>query len=240
MKLPYRYIIVEDDNVTRTIVRSYLNDYPFLECAGAFESAEAAERFLDSTEIDIVFSDIEMPGRSGLSFIKEIGSRVSYAVFITSHPEFALESYELNVNDYVVKPLDENKIRKTVERIKLHMETVEKAVLYEKSTRESVISVKDGWNRQLVQVDEIAYLEAESDYTRVVLRGGGKIIMYGNLSSTLQNEKYAGFVRIHRSYAVPVKHIRIFNANSITLTDKTVLPIGRAYKEELKKRIRLK
>lgn len=236
---PYKYIIVDDDNISRTIIHSYLNDYPCLERVGSFESATAARKFLKETDVDIVFSDIEMPDMDGLALMKEIGGMVPYSVFITSHPEFALESYGLEVDDYIVKPVDEDKIGKAVERIKQHMETLRKAALHDRSMNEQVIPLKDGWNKQFVQTDDIAYLSAESDYTKVSLRSGKKIIMYGSLSSTLQNEKYAGFVRIHRSYAVPVKHIKTFNAATVTLTDKTVLPIGRAYKSDLKKRIQL-
>lgn len=231
----YSYIIVDDDNIIRIALDVYLQKYPFLKNIASFSSPVDAEKFLEERTADILFSDIEMPDMDGLTLFKKIKEKVSYTVFVTSYSEFALDSYELSVNDYLLKPIDIQKLDRVIKRLKTFFETKEKAALYEKSSSTNTITVKEGYNYRIVNTADMVYLSALKDYTKIILDNGSSVLIYGNLSTIMKDERFASFVRIHKSYAVKRKYIKtiIQNNNQLILFNDIALPIGRTYKKEI-------
>lgn len=231
---PYSFIIVDDDNIVRLALDVYLQKYPFLKNLASFSSPVDAEKFLENNAADILFSDIEMPEMDGLTLFKKIRMKVSYTVFVTSYPDFALDSYELSVNDYLLKPIDEHKLDRVIDRLKTFFETKEKADLYEKSSSINTITVKEGYNRRVINTADIVYLSALKDYTKIVLDNGSAIPIYGNLSTILKDEKFSSFIRIHKSYAVRRKYVKAIDSNNyLTLSNNVILPVGRTYRKDI-------
>lgn len=225
------YIIVDDEALCRFFVSKHLQQYPFLKESGVFSSAETAKKFLMQNKVDILFSDIEMPGASGLSLVENIKDAVSYTVFITTHQEYAIDSYDLDANDYILKPLDKEKIEKMINKLNAFFETKEKADLYKIVSANNSMKIKVGYEYQSVDINEIVYLLAEKDYTKLVSRSEKKIMIRGNLSTILKNDKFEQFIRIHKSYAISKNHIQAVKLNSVIMSNGVELPVGRAYKE---------
>lgn len=226
----FSYVIVDDDSMYQVILNNFLQQYPFFEKSALFSSPVSAEKYLKENKVDILFSDIEMPHISGLSLLERVKDRVSYSVFITSHPEFAIDSYELYANDYILKPLDVEKMEKVVNRIKLFFETKENADLYKTIAPKNLIKIKAGHEHRLVDTNEIAYLMAVKDYTKVIISDNSAILTHGNLSTTLKDDKFNQFLRIHKSYAVNRNFVKGMKTNSIVLSNEMELPVGQAFK----------
>lgn len=228
------YAIVDDDSLCRFILDSYLQRYPFFKSIAVLSSANQLISVLKENNVDIVFSDIEMPEVDGISLMKEIKDLVSYSVFITSYPNYAVESYKLNVNDYLLKPIDEVKIEELVLRIRTFFDLKKKAALYDADHDESRnITIKDRYSRRVINIRDIAYLKAEKDYTKIVLLNDDSIMMHGNLSTVLKNDAFKSFVRIHKSYAAKMQFIKTIDTSSLTLINSVELPLGRSYKKEI-------
>ncbi|MDL2257173.1 LytTR family DNA-binding domain-containing protein [Bacteroidales bacterium OttesenSCG-928-I14] len=231
----YSYVIVDDDNLIRLQLSTYLQEYPFLKNVATFSSSVDAQAFLLNNKVDILFSDIEMPEISGVDLLKELRDKVTYAVFITSYPEYALEGYEHNVNNYVLKPISPEKIEEAVNKLKHWFETKEKAEKYDLYwLGKDGITIKDGYKHRTINQEEIAYFAALKDYTKLVLLSNESVLLSGNISSVLKDSRFDSFIRIHKSYAVRKEFINTIEATSLTLINKVNLPIGRTYKKDLK------
>ncbi|MDP5198715.1 LytTR family DNA-binding domain-containing protein [Flavobacterium sp. DG2-3] len=231
MMKKYSCIIVDDDEIDRLTAVSYAKKFPILDIAGVFESAEEAVPFLDKEKIDILFLDIDMPGLNGIEFRKQ-ALEVPVCVFITAHPEHAVESFQIETLDFIVKPLKLDRFTQTINRIEEFMEIKLKASLFEASIGGDTIYIKEGHEQTKVKLHEILYLEALKDYTLVVTNQKRHCVL-SSIGNLLKENHFQSFVRIHRSYAVQKQYVQKINSNEIILNNNAVIPIGRSYKENL-------
>ncbi|MEN9919876.1 MAG: hypothetical protein RL662_2312 [Bacteroidota bacterium] len=229
----YTYLIVDDDDMDRLANSFYLKNYSFLEHNASFSSSRAALNYLEHNNIDILFLDIEIPEISGIEFLKTIKNKPLATVFITSHPEFSIEGFELQAFDYIIKPLGQDRFDICVNRLKSHLDLKMKAELFESSFKNESILLKEGYNHVSIQPYEIVYLEALKDYTKIVLLNKKSITIHGNLGTVLNDENFKNLIRIHKSYAVQQKYIQIIKSNEIVLVNDLVLPLGQSYKKNL-------
>jgi len=229
----YTCIIVDDDKLDQLTLVSYVRRYPFLMMAGAFASAVEALEFIEKNKPpEVLFLDIDMPGMNGLDLRKQL-AQVAACIFVTSHPEFALEGFETAALDYIVKPLKADRFEKAMERLRRFLEIHYKAELLDFTLGEDTLFIKDGHNHIKLQLYEIIYLEALKDYTGIVTRTK-KYCVLSPLGNLLKEKAFQSFVRIHRSYAVQKHFIREISSKEITVNDM-LLPIGRSYKEAVEK-----
>lgn len=231
MMKKYSCIIVDDDEIDRLTAVSYAKKFPVLEILGVFESAEDAVPFLEKEKIDILFLDIDMPGLNGIDFRKK-ALEVPVCVFITAHPEHAVESFQIETLDFIVKPLKLERFTQTINRIEEFMEIKIKASLFEASIGGDTIYIKEGHEQTKVKLHEILYLEALKDYTLVITEKKRHCVL-SSIGNLLKEEHFQSFVRIHRSYAVQKQYIQKINSNEIILNNNVIIPIGRSYKENL-------
>ncbi|MCB0467890.1 MAG: response regulator transcription factor [Aequorivita sp.] len=224
-------IIVDDDEIDRLTVTSFVKRFPEFTICGIFENAEVALKATDFNNIDVLFLDIDMPGESGLQLRKK-AQQVPACVFITSHPEHALESFGLETLDFIVKPLKMERFAETVKRISEFMEIREKASLYEASLGGDVIYIKEGHDQVKVKLHEILYLEALKDYTLLVTEKKRHCVL-SNLGNLLNSEHFNSFIRVHRSFAVQKQRINKVSAEALVLDNNTTIPIGRSFKENI-------
>lgn len=231
MMKKYSCIIVDDDEIDRLTAVSYAKKFPVLEILGVFESAEEAVPFLEKEKIDILFLDIDMPGLNGIDFRKK-ALEVPVCVFITAHPEHAVESFQIETLDFIVKPLKLERFTQTINRIEEFMEIKIKASLFEASIGGDTIYIKEGHEQTKVKLHEILYLEALKDYTLVITEKKRHCVL-SSIGNLLKEEHFQSFVRIHRSYAVQKQYIQKINSNEIILNNNVIIPIGRSYKENL-------
>lgn len=228
----YRCIIIDDDDLDRLAVASYAKRFAVLEIIGVFKSAEMALSVIERERPDILFLDIDMPDIDGLDFRKK-AMQVPVCIFISAHPEHAIKTYLLDTLDFITKPINMDRFTKTVARIEAYMTIREKATLFESIVNNNEIYIKEGHEKVKIRFEDIKYLEAFKDYTRIVTRDQNHNVL-SSLGVLLKTPEFSSFIRIHRSYAIPKKSIRKVMANEITLEDDTVLPVGRSYKNELK------
>ncbi|WJS96057.1 LytTR family DNA-binding domain-containing protein [Flavobacterium johnsoniae] len=227
----YTCIIIDDDEIDRLTAVSYAKKFPVLDILGVFESAEDAVPFLEKEKIDILFLDIDMPGLNGIEFRKQ-ALDIPVCVFITAHPEHAVESFQIETLDFIVKPLKLDRFTQTINRIEEFMEIKLKASLFEASIGGDTIYIKEGHEQTKVKLHEILYLEALKDYTLVVTDRKRHCVL-SSIGNLLKEDHFQSFIRIHRSYAVQKQYVQKINSSEIILNNNTVIPIGRSYKENL-------
>jgi two-component system, LytTR family, response regulator len=227
----FNCIIVDDDEVARLKVVSIARKFPVFNILGHFSSATAAFSVSEKEKIDVLFLDIDMPNLSGLELRKKL-INIPICVFITSHPEHAVESFELETLDFIVKPLHEERFAQTVARIEEFMEVKHKADLYEASFGDGFIYIKDGYEKVKVKLHDIWYIEALKDYC-ILVTGHKRYCVFSGIGNLLKEEHFRTFVRIHRSYAVQKQFVEKVKSNDIVLINQTILPIGNTFKFNL-------
>lgn len=224
-------IIIDDDEIDRLTAVSYARKFPNLNVLGIFESAEEALPFIENEVIDVLFLDIDMPNLSGMDFRKKT-MHVSVCVFITSHPEHAVESFELETLDFIVKPLKLDRFTQTMSRIEEFMEIKLKASLFEASIGGDTIYIKEGHQQTKVKLHDILYLEALKDYTLIVTSQKRHCVL-SSIGTLLKEAHFQSFIRIHRSYAVQKQFIKKIGTQEIELNNNIIIPVGRSYKDNL-------
>ena len=227
----YNCVIIDDDEIDRLTVVSYAKRFSVLNIMGVFENAEEALPLLEKEKIDILFLDIDMPIMNGLDFRKKT-MEVPVCIYITAHPEHAVESFELDTLDFIVNPIKLDRFTQTMSKIEDYMELKLKAQLFESSIGGDVIYIKEGHNETKVKLHDILYLEALKDYTKIVT-STKKHCVLTSIGNLLKENHFQSFVRIHRSFAVQKQFIEKKMSNELLLNNGMLIPIGRSYKENL-------
>ena len=222
-------IIVDDDEIDRLTTLSYVKKFDNLTIIGTFESAHLALEVLEKQTIDVLFLDIDMPEINGFELRKK-ASQIPVCIFITAHPEHAVESFELETLDFIVKPIKLDRFTQTVNRINEFMEIKLKAQLFELSIGGDTIYIKEGHEQTKVKLHDILYLEALKDYTLVVTNQKRHCVL-SSIGNLLKENHFQSFIRIHRSFAVQKQYIDKKYTHEILLNNGVSLPIGRSYKD---------
>jgi len=228
----YKCLIVDDNELDRLTVVSFTRRYPFLEIAGVLGSAVQALDHAQKTPPDVLLLDIDMPGINGLDLRSRL-EQVPACIFVTSHPEFALESFEKAALDFLVKPLKADRFDKAMARLQNFLEIHFKAELLDYTLGDDTLFIKDGHEHIKLQLYDIIYLEALKDYTGIVTRQK-KYCVLSPLSHLLKEKTFRNFIRIHRSYAVQKHYISRITPKEVQVNNM-LLPVGRSYKEEVDK-----
>lgn len=225
MKL--KCIIVDDEPLSLKVIEGYLKKIPYVEVIKTFQSAIPVYEFIADNQVDLIFLDIEMPGLTGIDFIKSLKEKP--AIVITSaKKEYAIEGFDLDVDDYMVKPLTFERILKAVNKVAEGKISSKKTV--SKNNRENdYIYLKENKRMVKVYLKNIVYLESLKDYIRVVTTCKTVItkLQLNYFEEILDNDD---FIRIHRSFIIAKNKIDAYSSSTIELGD-TELPIGRKYKD---------
>src|SRR6185437_15452528 len=232
MENTLKYLLVEDDVFDQLSVLVEAEKFPFLRKIGDCCNPLAAMELIDDFHPDVLFLDVEMPGMSGLDLLRRLRGREVLAVLITSHPEYAIEGYELEVFDYLIKPLTAERFARCALRLRDFTELRSKAMAFEKEQASDVFVIKQGYDKYKVNLSEIMYLEAMKDYTRIQLNGKQYLVL-STLTELLDRLPAKRFVRIHRSYAVQTDKVSAVRGNKVLLAG-CELPVGKLYRDALK------
>lgn len=221
-------IIIEDQPPAQRILKKYIEDYGSLQLMGVFGDAIKALDYLTQTEIDLIFLDIHLPKLSGIEFIKTL-QKPPHIILTTAFPDFALESYELNVVDYLLKPFSFSRFVKAMAKVSIKGATAEPQL----NTPEiASIFIKSGYEHIKVNIKDILYIKADDDYTEIHLNNA-KYLSSDSLKNWLEKESLKTMMRVHKSYIVNKTNILKVTSTSIILNSKDEIPIGRAYKEQV-------
>lgn len=224
-------IIIDDDEIDRLMTISNVKKYPQFNLIGAYPNANEAFEIITKEKIDVLFLDIDMPEMSGFE-IRQKAHQVPVCVFITSHPEHAVESFDYETLDFIIKPLKSDRFKNTVKRIEEFLEIKQKAELFESSIGGDTIYIKEGHEQTKIKLHDILYLEALKDYTLVVT-DQKKHCVLSSIGTLLKENHFQSFVRIHRSYAIQKQYVKKIGSQEIELNNNIVIPIGRSYKDNL-------
>ena len=228
-------LIVDDEPIAREIMASHLNKVPNWEIISSCINAEEAYEVLLKEEIDVIFLDIEMPEISGIEFLQSLRNP-PLVIFTTAYSEYALKGYDLNVVDYLLKPISYTRFYQTIEKANLMMMAMDGGKRSESS--HSYIFVKHGGKLRRIDFEDIIYVKAEREYSLLVLHDT-KVLASKHLKLLIKELPDQQFTRIHRSYMVSHHKISSISGNLVQMDDGTELPIGNKYKDGLFQKINI-
>lgn len=225
-------MIIEDNEFDLKSTEQFVHQIPFLELKGRFENALEAQSFIQKSEIQLLLMDIDMPVVSGLDFFKSIDN-APLCIFITAHPEYALEGFEYHAFDYIVKPLKFERFEQAAVRAKEYLEIKAKAELYDIEFKRNTLLIKEGTSTIQLKISDIIYLEALGDYTKVITAHKMYLTLH-NLKSFIEKLPEQKFIRIHRSFAVAIDKIKVLKNNELVM-ENVKLPVGKTFRREVNK-----
>ena len=224
-----RCVIIEDEPLARNVLKKYIRDYPLLELAAVCNDAIEAQSVLASGNIQLLFLDINLPRLSGISFLKTL-SYPPMVIFTTAYPEFAVEGFELDAIDYLLKPFSFERFLKSVNKA-----FIKQAGIHQKpadiKNPDKFIFIKSDKKVYKIDFENILFIEATGDYVRVVTTDN-QYLVNNTLKNLLGELPGSEFVRVHKSYIISRDKIKFVEGNYIKIGN-TDVPIGAAYKEEI-------
>jgi DNA-binding LytR/AlgR family response regulator len=225
-------IIVDDEPVARKILQEFTEQMPFLDLLGKFESAMKAEEFLKTNQPDLIFLDIEMPKVSGLQMLKRINIE-SMVILTTAFPQYALDGYELDIIDYLLKPFALHRFIKAVQKAKdfYEMKRLPMAIGAGNALPSSYIFIKSEKRIEKVELNDILYAEVLGNYMTIYTERK-KIIAYLTMKSLESQLSSADFIKIHQSFLVNRSKIESVEGNDLKVGTKS-LPISRNYRDSV-------
>jgi DNA-binding LytR/AlgR family response regulator len=217
-------LIVDDEPLAVTLMENHISQVPFLSLAGKCFNAMEAIAFLEKNEVDLIFLDIEMPYLTGMQ-LKSFLPEKQKVIFTTAYSEFAIESYEKNAFDYLLKPITFERFLKSVKRLQ-NIESIRPIPV--SNPAESHIFVKSGRDIIKLEYEDIQYIEGLKDYVSLVTETD-KVITY-KLMRELEESLPANFARVHLSYIINCNKIRKISDNQVILNEKSI-PISEKYRD---------
>lgn len=233
MKDTLTCIIVDDDYLDRMAVEAELSSFAKMKILGSYNNPIEAISSISSHQPDVLFLDIDMPEINGIDFVKSISNLDTINVFITSHPEFALQGFQLKVFDFILKPLETDRFESCMDRIYDFVKLKGKAEAYDVLFENEKIIFKEGHNVVNLNASEVIYLEAYGDYTKIVTEKKSHLTL-ATLSNFLESLPAGKFMRIHRSYVVAINKVKSIGNKSINMGED-IIPVGKTYIRETKK-----
>lgn len=227
-----RCIIVDDDELSRSILEDLVNDTEELELIKSCEDAVEAFKLIKDEHIDLVFLDIEMPKMDGMEMLRNLNP-LPQIIFVTAHGEYAVESYEYNVTDFIQKPISAARFLKAIDKAVSRFEE-KRANITEK---DKTIFIKTDSKLVQINTEDILYVEALGNYMRLYT-SGGKYTILSTMKDIAAKLSSDDFVRVHRSFIVRLDKIESIEDQFIIIQGKQI-SIGKAYKDELSKRLNL-
>ncbi len=224
-----RCLIVDDEPPAREVIRRYIEEVPTLELAGECANALQALSLLQQQPVDLLFLDIRMPQLNGNDFLKTL-PHPSKVIFTTAYTEYAIEGYELDIADYLMKPIPFDRFLKAVNKA-YPMGAAKAGTVITERENKSEAFVYFRADRKMVKVmlADILYIESMKDYIKVFTRNG-TVITKQSISSVDEMLPENSFTRVHRSFIVSLLRIKTFTSELIEIGD-TEIPIGKLYRK---------
>jgi len=234
MKL--RCLLIDDEPPALKVLASYISAINGLEIAGQCQNAIEALDVLKQKTIDVIFLDIKMPRIIGTEFLKNL-SHPPKVIFVTAYREYAVDGFELDAVDYLVKPVSFERFFKAITKLnRLTGQETSTTIINDAPNVAAFVYLKVDRDMKKVFVNEIEYIESWKDYVKVFLSGGRNLLVKQSISSMENLLSEHKFMRIHRSYMISLSKISGYNTFSVQL-NQTEIPIGRLYKQSVMERL---
>ncbi len=232
-KLNIKYIVIEDEPLARRGLVKLLKGYEFLECLGMYGNTEDARMMMEEQQLDLIFLDINLPEESGWDFAQFIPPHIQI-IFTTAYPNYALESYELNALDYLLKPIAEDRLKKALDKAIGHFQ--QKVPEKDLMLSSDHIFVKADRKLFRLELNEIQYIEAMKDYVMIHTRDK-KLMVAMNIKTIFNQLPSTDFVRINKSFVVNLNKVESVDSHWVTIAGFE-MPLGASFKDDLLERIR--
>ncbi|MCM8568551.1 LytTR family DNA-binding domain-containing protein [Gramella jeungdoensis] len=225
------YLIIDDEHMAHEVIKDYCDLIPGMKLAKQCYDALEALEYLRINRVDLIFLDLNMPKLKGFDFVRTL-SKKPKVIVTTAYQEFALEGYELEIADYLLKPFSFERFLKAVNKA-LVLDKKDSSTIFTRDNldTESIFVYSDKKYVQ-VKLDEIIYIEAAGNYSKIVFEQNQ--ILVRTKISDLMDKVAEKFIRVHKSFIVSKKHIRIIEGNRI-LVNENYIPIGNYYKSQVNK-----
>jgi len=224
-----KYLIIDDEYIAHDIIKGYCDLLPNMQLMkNCYDALEAID-YLNNKTVDLIFLDLNMPKLKGFEFLKTLSSQPKVIV-TTAYKEFALEGYELNISDYLLKPFGFDRFLKAINKA-FSSPVPQLSVLSQDNIISKRIFLRSNKKYTQVEIDSILFIEASGNYTKVITKTE-TITIREKLSSVLELLPEEDFLQVHKSFAVAPKHIKSIEGNRIFITDY-IIPIGKIFKTNI-------
>ncbi|HEY0356793.1 MAG TPA: LytTR family DNA-binding domain-containing protein [Flavisolibacter sp.] len=227
-------IIVDDNKMARMALKQLVSQVPNLELIAECNDATEALVSLDAKQVDLLLLDIERPGMTGLDLTRKLGNQRPLIIFTTAKKDYAVEAFELNVVDYLVKPITLPRLKQAIDKAGEALESNKEEVKVEE---QGFVFVKDNGILKRISIDDILFLEAMGDYVKVHTSQKFHVV-HATLKSIEEKLPSSKFIRVHRSYIVAINKIDYIQEGTISI-GKTTIPVADTHKSNLNKRLNL-
>lgn len=224
-------IIVDDEPLSQEVIRDFVQEIPWLQLQGTCLNALEALDLIHTTEVDLVFLDINMPRLSGIKFVKSL-ENPPMIIFTTAYPEYAVEGFEVDAVDYLVKPVAFERFLKAANKAREYFEIKQPST---GNGGSGFIALKSDKKIYKIDAGDILYVQSWGDYVKVFTKE--KMIIAAETMKNLEQLLGKQFIRIHKSYLVSVHAIRFIEGNQVKIGDK-FLPVGQTYRDDLIARLK--
>jgi DNA-binding LytR/AlgR family response regulator len=219
-------IAIDDEPPALKVIESFCKEVSFLELKKTFTSPTEAIQYLDNYPIDLIFLDINMPSISGIDLFKKL-KQPAMVIFTTAHGEYAVEGFNLNAIDFLLKPFSFERFNQSVKK------AFDFYTFNQQSNQlvEQYIYIRADYSLNKIKIDDIELIEGLDDYLKIHIKNGKNIVARMTMKGILEKLPSSKFMRVHRSFIVPLEKISSFKKKVIYL-DKIEVPIGNSYEED--------
>lgn len=234
-----RCLAVDDEAYASDIIASFVNKTPFLELVGTTTNAFDALNMVQEKKVDLVFLDIQMPELTGIQFLKICGDKCK-VILTTAYPEYALDGFDLNVVDYLLKPVSYERFYKAAQKAQQIISPAQYEVVSSPGQVNDFVFIKGDTKNKFIKVNynEILYIEGLKNYVSVYT-ANQRIITYQPLRELETQLPHPPFYRVHKSYIISLEKIKMIDGNVLYIGDQSI-PIGDTYREAFFKIVREK
>ncbi|WP_434037372.1 LytR/AlgR family response regulator transcription factor [Formosa sp. 4Alg 33] len=226
-------LIIDDESLAIKVIEDHLKNFDHIEIVATFNNPLKAYPIIEREKIDVIFLDINMPQLSGFAFIENLSYK-PLIVFTTAYREYAVKSFELNVLDYLVKPIPFNRFLKTMNKVYQQV-YITNATSDLNLQQEPHIFLKVSKKLIKVNLNDILYIESLKDYIKVITTLGDYVV-HKSLTAISEELPQSNFLRVHRSYTISINKIKSVEGNTIEIANRRI-PIGRNYVKITRERI---
>ncbi|MDI1316127.1 LytTR family DNA-binding domain-containing protein [Flavobacterium sp.] len=218
-----RAIALDDEPLSLDLIENFCLKTDEVELVKKFTNPNEALKYLRKFPVDLIFLDINMPNVSGIEVLKQIKQNTE-TIFITAHSEYAVESYNLNALDYLLKPFEYDRFLLAIKKVKSKISI--------ENSEEKAIFIRSDYRLIKIYLSEIQHIESQADYLTIVHKNQNKTITRMTMIEILELLKTSNFIRVHRSFIVPLSEIKVIRDKKIIL-DSIEIPIGISYEKEI-------
>ncbi len=227
-----RCVIIDDEELARTLLINYIRQTPELELVGSYKSPMEVFNDFDELKIDLVFLDIQMPEITGIEFMRIMKKSRPLFVFTTAYPQYALEGFNLDVVDYLVKPFPFERFLHCIHKVKAMLD--KRGSLADENP--AYLMVNSGHKIYKLALDEILYIEGLREYVSYYTEDKKRIIALDSLKNLESRLAGSNFIRVHKSYLVNAGKIKVINNNQLVVGDKEI-PVGKSFRDQAMTRL---